>query len=82
MDVKWKKVSEEKPSNSSNIIYKDNEIIALLYIDIKGKASSYGYACNDSKCSWIYDDCGCEFILQDHGYWMEFPIIEKESNGK
>lgn len=74
----WKRIADEKPKPGSLIIYRDekDELVALVSMATDGTACSLGYTCNQPECSWIYDDCYCDFILEPKGYWMEIPELQ------
>ena len=52
--------------------------IAFLYYNQNGDAYPATPDCNDKKCNWIGDTCGCKWIILPEDYWMSLPNPPKE----
>ena len=76
--MKWTKFSEHFPAEGSDgiLVYDGKQIfIASVGRKFNGQdvISSDGYYCNDPECTWIYDDCGCNFKITEDSWWMSLP---------
>lgn len=70
--MEWIRFSDQIPPEGEIIIY-DGDVIVMGWVDKNGKIKSDVFYCNDKKCNYIYDDCGCHLIITDECYWMKVP---------
>lgn len=76
--MKWTKFSEYFPATGGGdiLVYDGQKMfIASVSRSFEGEniIVSNGYYCNNPKCTWIYDDCCCNFQITEDSWWMELP---------
>ena len=72
--MKWTKFSEHFPAESddSMLVY-DGKRIFMAYVGQQNKIIGAEKYCNNPKCSYSSDTCGCDIQLNDNSWWMPLP---------